>query len=139
MPPLSPPEVLRTWFDRVWNAGDESAIDALCAPAAVLHGLPGGPIKGPGEFKPFFRSFRSAFPDVRIRITHCVCEGSLCAVHCEVAGTHAGDGLGFPSTGKNVSFTGMTLARVEGGLIQEGWNAYDFLSLHSQLGTLAQL
>ena len=61
----TPSEVLRCWFARVWNDGDESAIDELYAPSAVAHGLPGASVPGPEGFKPFFRAFRSAFPNLQ--------------------------------------------------------------------------
>jgi steroid delta-isomerase-like uncharacterized protein len=127
-------DVLRSWFARVWNAGDESAIDELFAPDAVSRGLPGGDRTGPDAFKPFFHSFRSAFPNVRIEVTQTVTEGDICVVHCEVTGTHTGDGLGVAPTHRSVRFSGMTMARVVNGRIQEAWNAYDFLSLYQQLG-----
>jgi len=132
----SPPEVLGGWFTRVWNQGDESAIDELYAANAIAHGLPGASRQGqgPDAFKPFFRTFRSAFPNIHIEVTHCVCEGDLCTVHCEVTGTHTGDGLGVAPTNRSVRFTGMTMARVTNGQIQEGWNSYDFLTLYQQLG-----
>ena len=130
----SPSAILRKWFERVWNAGDESVIDELYAPSAVAHGQPATPIPGPEGFKPLFRTFRSAFPNLRIEVTHAVSEGDLGVVHCEVTGTHTGDGLGVPPTNRSVRFTGMTMARVGGGRIHEGWNAYDFLSMYQQLG-----
>ncbi len=36
---LTPAEVLHTWFERVWNQADESAIDELLHPTAIAHGL----------------------------------------------------------------------------------------------------
>ena len=132
----SPSEVLRSWFTRVWNQGDESAIDELYASNAIAHGLSIVPRegRGPDAFKSFFRPFRSAFPNIRIEVLHCVCEGDLCAVLCEVTGTHTGDGLGVAATNLPVRFTGMTMARVTNGQIQEGWNSYDFLAFYQQLG-----
>lgn len=132
--PASPSEILRSWFERVWNAGDESAIDELYAANAVAHGLPVAPMPGPEGFKPFVRSFRSAFPNVRVEITHIVSEGDLGVVHCRVTGTHSGDGLGVAGTNRPVEFTGMTMARIVDGRIQEGWNTYDFLAMYQQLG-----
>ena len=130
----SPSAILRKWFERVWNAGDESAIDELYAANAVAHGLPSAPLPGPEGFKPFFRSFRSAFPNLRVEITHAVAEGDLGVVHCRVTGTHTGDGLGVAGTNRPVAFTGMTMARVVDGHIQEGWNTYDFMAMFQQLG-----
>ena len=132
--PASPSEVLRTWFERVWNAADESTIDALYADTAVAHGLPSRPVSGPEGFKPFYRSFRAALPDIRIEITHAVAEGDLGVVRCRVRGTHTGEGLGVPPTNRSVDFTGMTMARVVDERIQEGWNSYDFLTFYQQLG-----
>ena len=131
--PASPAEVLRSWFARVWNDGDESAIDELYAPTAVAHGLAtSGP--GPEGFKPFFRAFRSAFPNIRIEVTHTVCEGDLCTVHCRVTATNTGTLMDAAATNRPVEFTGMTMARVVNGQIVEGWNSYDFLAMYQQLG-----
>ena len=132
--PASPSEILRSWFERVWNAGDESAIDDLYAANAVAHGLPAGPVPGPDGFKPFVRSFRSAFPNIRVEITHAISEGEMGVVHCRVTGTHTGDGLGVAGTNRAVKFSGMTMARVVDGRIQEGWNTYDFMAMFQQLG-----
>ena len=130
----SPSEVLRSWFARVWNEGDESAIDELYAPTAVAHGLPAADIPGPEGFKPFYRAFRSAFPNINIEVTHAVCEGDLCTVHCRVTATNTGRFMDAEPTSRSVEFTGMTMARVVNGQIVEGWNSYDFLSMYHQLG-----
>ncbi len=142
MPAKAPSEVVHEWFERVWNRGEESAIDELFVADGIAHGLPanadGSPIRGPEAFKPFARGLRSAIPDIRITITKCITEGDTCAVFCEVSGTHSGDGLGISATGRKIFFTGMTMARIENGLIQEGWNSYDFLSLNQQIGLIPQ-
>jgi len=134
----APADLVHEWFERVWNRGDESAIDDLLAPTAVAHGLPGGQIEGPAGFKPFARNFRSAFPNINIVIRRLVTEGNLCTAHCEVTGTHTGDGLGAPPTGRRMNFEGMTIVRVENGQIQEAWNSFDFLSLYQQLDLVPQ-
>jgi steroid delta-isomerase-like uncharacterized protein len=129
----NPSAVVRRWFEEVWNEGKESTIDELYSSQAVAHGLPGSALKGPAGFKPFFAQFRAAFPDIHVEVTQCVCEGEMCVVHCVVTGTHTGAGLGAP-THRPVRFTGMTMARVAGGQIQEGWNEFDFLRMYQQLG-----
>ena len=129
-----PSATLCAWFERVWNDADEATIDALYAETAVAHGLPSHPLPGPEGFKPFYRSFRAAFPDIHIEITHCVAEGDLAVVRCRVTGTHTGDGLGVAATNRSVDFTGMTMARVVEGRILEGWNSYDFMGMYQQLG-----
>jgi len=135
-------EVVASWFEQVWNNGDESAIDRLMAPTAKFHGLtsPGDdPIVGPAAFMPFYRAFRQAFPDIHIRVLRTVCEGNMAASHCVVTGTHHGDGLGTKATGSPVEIGGMVMAVIENGQIQEGWNCFDFMTLYQQVGMLPNL
>ena len=136
--------ILHVWFEQVWNLGQEDAIDRLMAKDAIVHDA--GPeavigpeaVVGPDAFKPFFRKIRAAFPDIRIMVEQVVAEGDLIVARCAVTGTHTGDGVIDPPTRKEVRFTGMCMARVKDGLLVEGWNNFDFLSMYQQLGlTLA--
>ena len=136
----SPESVMRTWFEEVWNQGREDTIDRLFATDGLAHGLPGGvSLRGPEAFKPFFHSFRGAFPDIRIEVLRTVTEGDMVAIHCRVKGTHKGDTMGISATGKTTDFSGMCIARVRDGKIVEAWNSFDFLSFYQQLGLLPQL
>jgi steroid delta-isomerase-like uncharacterized protein len=128
--------VVRNWFDEVWNQGREETIDRLLSTEAVAHGLPGGPTRGPQAFRSVFKSFRSAFPDLHVAVERTVTEGDVVAAYCHVTGTHTGDSLGVPATGKRVDFHGVTIARITDGTIGEGWNCFDFLTMYQQLGVL---
>ena len=117
--------VIASWFARVWNAGDESAIRELMAPTAQFHGLPtepSGPLVGPESFSPYFRLFRGAFPDIRIEVLRMVSQGDLVAAHCRVTGRHTGPGIVEKATGATVAFEGMVFAAVRNGQIQQGWH-----------------
>ncbi|MEJ8810854.1 ester cyclase [Variovorax ureilyticus] len=135
-------EIVVSFFDKVWGAGEEAAIDRLMAPTAKIHGLPspdGGSIVGPAAFKPFVRQFRQAFPDLKIRAFHIVCEGNLVVYHCNVTGTHQGPDLGVPASGSRIEIEGVVIGAIEGGQIQEGWNCFDFMTLYQQVGMLPLL
>jgi predicted ester cyclase len=135
-------QIVMSWFEEVWNVGNEGAIDRLMAPDARFHGLPsadGGPVVGPAAFKPFVRTFRSAFPDIRVRVLRTVCERDLVASHCVVTGTHTGLGLAVDPSGSIIQFYGVAIAVIRDGQIQEGWNCFDFLSLYQQVGILPHL
>jgi predicted ester cyclase len=134
-----PERVMRTWFDEVWNQGREASIDTLLAPNGVAHGLPGGSLVGPESFRQIFSAFRGAFPDIHVAIERTVTEGEYIAVYCRVTGTHTGGGLGLAPTNRAVDFHGTVIARVTDGLLQEGWNVFDFLSMYQQLGTIPAL
>jgi predicted ester cyclase len=139
---ITPDALLHRWFEELWNQGKEETIDALMAPGTKIHGLPtpdGGPISGPEAFKPFFRTFRGALPDLHVAIERTVTQGDMVVAHCHVTGTHGGPHLGVAPTGKSVDFWGMTMARARDGKLVEGWNCFDFLSLYQQIGLLPGL
>jgi steroid delta-isomerase-like uncharacterized protein len=134
-----PKALVRRWFEEVWNKGREEAIDEMFAEDGVAHGLAdetGESLRGASGFKPFFRSFRGAFPDLEVVVEDAVAEGDKVAARCRVRATHAGEGLGFAATQRPMEITGMTFARVRDGKIIEAWNNFDFMSMFQQLGAL---
>jgi predicted ester cyclase len=52
------------------------------------------------------------------------------------SGTHSGDFLGIPATGRTVSFAGIDIYRVEDGKLAEHWHVVDQLSMLIQLGVV---
>ena len=131
-----PESVLRAWYELVWNEGREDAIDELLAEEGMAHGLmdaEGNTARGPASFKHVFHTFRTAFPDLHITLDEVISQRDICAVRCTVRGTHLGDSLGIPATGKTVEFTGMNFARIADGKIVEGWNNFDFATMQAQL------
>jgi predicted ester cyclase len=134
---MTPEEVARRWFKEVWDEGREDAIDRLMAPDGIAYGLGDGPLRGPEEFKPLFRMFREALGDLEITVERTVAQGDMVAAHCRVRGRHTGNALGGPPSWRPVEFWGMTIVRVRGDQIAEGWNAFDFLTMYQQLGWVA--
>ena len=127
--------LVRRWFEEVWNKGRAEAIDEMFAEDGVAHGLAGdaGSLRGPAGFRPFHRSFRDAFPDIRVTVEDVIAEGDKVAALCSVQATHGGDTLGFAATGRAVEIGGMTFARVRDGKIVEAWNNFDFMALFVQI------
>lgn len=131
--------LIHRWFEEVWNKGRAEAIDEMLADDGIAHGLTdaeGNDLRGPAEFKPFFHSFRAAFPDLQVTVEETVAEGDRLAARCTVRGTHAGEGIGFAATNRPVSFTGMCMLRVKDGRIIEAWNNFDFMSMFQQVGAI---
>jgi steroid delta-isomerase-like uncharacterized protein len=130
---------IRRWFEEVWNKGREEAIDEMFAEEGVANGLEdesGQPLRGPEGFKPFFRKFREAFPEIQVVVEDAVAEGDKVAARCTVRGRHRGDSLGFAATERPVEFTGITIVRIRHGKIVEAWNNFDFMTMFQQLGAL---
>ena len=130
-------QLVRRWFEEVWNQGRAGAIDEMLDEYGIAHGLsddPSNPIKGPSGFKPFHSLFREAFPNMMIVVEDMVAEGDKVAARCSVRGRHEGDFRGFAATQSPVDFTGMTIVRIANGKIVEAWNNFDFLTLNKQVG-----
>ena len=127
---------LEKWFEEVWNKGREEAIDEMLLPDVKTHGLQhpdGPPANGRQAFKIFHEQLRFSFSDIHVEVKQTISEGNKTMALCEVTGVHTGDGLGWPATGKRVTFTGMCLVRLEDGRVAEAWNQFDLGSIYRQL------
>ena len=132
-------QVLRRWFDEVWNKGRAEAIDEMFDENGIAHGLgddPANPIKGPRNFRPFYDAFRQAFPHMIIDIEDMVAEGDKVAARCSVHAKHEGELMGRAATQAAVEFTGMTIVRIADGKIVEAWNNFDFMTMYRQCGSI---
>jgi steroid delta-isomerase-like uncharacterized protein len=132
-------QVIRRWFDEVWNQGSEGSIDELFAADGVAHGLndaDGQPLRGPENFKVLQRAFLAAYPDLKITVEDTITEGDKIAARCTVRATHTGDGLGLTPTNQPIEFTGLTFVEIKDGQIIEAWNEFDFMKMYSQVGAL---
>jgi hypothetical protein len=79
--------LMHRWFEEVWNQGREEAIDEMLAEDGVVYGLPtesGEPIRGPKDFKPFFRQFREAFPNIKVSVEDVIRDGDKIVARCSV-------------------------------------------------------
>ena len=85
-------------------------------------------------FRSFHKTFRSAFPDLHVKVEDTITDGDRTAARCLVTGTHSGAALaGKLPSGKSVEFYGMTMFRIADGKIVESWNKFDFTTMHKQL------
>ena len=129
------PTLMHRWFDLVWNQKNEAAIDEMFAEDGIGYGL-GPEIHGPKEFKPFFKNFISANPDIHVEVLETITEGDKVAVRCHVTGTHQGHGLDLAPTGEKVDFTGMVIVHLKEGKIHRSWNEFNFMQMYTQLKAL---
>lgn len=131
-------QLLRRWFEEVWNNGRADAIDEMFAENGIAHGLsddPANPITGPKDFRPFHAVFREAFPNLMIVVEDMVAEGDKVAARCSVRAKHEGEFMGRAATQAPVEFTGIAIVRIENGKIAEAWNNFDFMTMHKQLAS----
>ena len=130
-------QLVRRWFEEVWNQRRESLIDVMLTADVRAFGLGdgGATLIGPEGFKTFYRSFSAAFPDLHITVHDMIAEGDKVAVRWSANMTHLGNGLGFPPSGKKAILEGTTIVTIKDGRIDEGWNYMDMTGLITSLKT----
>jgi steroid delta-isomerase-like uncharacterized protein len=113
------------WFEEVWNQRRTDTIDELLIDESVCHSE-SGKLRGRQEFKEQGQAvFLAAFPDLRIAVEGVLGDGDDVVVRWFLTGTHLGDALGFPATGRRVAFRGMTWIRYADGKMIEGWDCWN--------------
>ena len=121
----------RAFFDEVWNAGDESAIDRYIAEDAAGN----DPTFGAGRegFRQQWRQWQAAFTDLHFAVEEVVAEDDRVVTRWTLTGRQTGAFLGIPATGRAVSVGGMSLDTVRDGKLVAGFDAWDELGLRRQL------
>ena len=132
--------VFRRSFEELWNKGNLSLADELFDPNYAHHD-PSTPDvgRGPEGEKKRVALYRTAFPDLRLTIEDVIAEGQTVMARWSCRGTHKGDLSGIAPTGKQVTISGVSVARFTNGKMVEGWVNWDALGLMRQLGVVAEL
>lgn len=132
-------EIMRRWFQEVWNEGRIETVYELLSPDAVAHGQESaeGELHGPEEFAAFVRKIRGAFSDIQLRVEDVFATGDRGVLRWSGVMTHAGDAMGMPASGRTIRLRGITLVRFAGGKIVEGWDNWDQLGMLQQIGALS--
>ena len=125
--------VARSSFEEILNNVNLGIIDEVLSPNYVLH-APAGPVHGREGFKQFVMMYRSAFPDARYTLEEMIAEGDKVVTRWTATGTHLGELMGIPPTGKWGTVTGISIGRYEGSKLVEEWLNFDALGMLQQLG-----
>lgn len=129
--------VARRFYEEVWNQHDVDALDELTVANAVDHDPMPGLLPGREGWKQQFAMMFIAFPDLHFAVDIVVAEGDKVASRLTVNGTHNGEFMGIPPTGKQGTITGVDIFRIVSGKVVERWGSYDLLSLMQQIGVVA--
>ena len=126
-------EVVRQYYDDMWNKWDFRLADELLHNEISFRGSLGSRVAGVSEFKKYMITVRSAFPDFHNQIEELVGREGLVAVRLKYKGTHLGPLFGIAPTGKRISYSGAAFYRFRGNKIAQGWVLGDVLGLLQQL------
>jgi steroid delta-isomerase-like uncharacterized protein len=126
----------RSLYDSL-NAGDIDGFGGLLADDFVEHEETPGLAPTKAGVKDFFRMQRAAFPDMQIDPQDVVASDDKVVVRARYTGTHQGEFMGMPATGKNVDVQLIDIFRLDDdGLVHEHWGVLDALALMQQLGVV---
>jgi steroid delta-isomerase-like uncharacterized protein len=130
--------VVRRYFEEVWDRGNLRVIDELVDPDFDGHPAGSSPDFGRGieGQRQFVMTYREAFPDLHMQIEEMVADGDLVAVRWSGSGTHQGELMGMPPSGKQAHVTGMFITRVKDGKLMETWGNFDALGMLQQIGAI---
>jgi len=126
---------LRRMFDEIINRGRLEVADELFAEDYVDHG-PMGDLPGRDTFKQLVARWRDAVPDVHCEVGTVIAQGDLCAWLVRTTGTHTGDGLGFPATGRRFETVSANIGRFRDGRAVEHWAEQGMFPMLVQLGVV---
>ena len=130
---------VRRLFEEVWNKGYVPVADELFAPTYTHHDSSTPDVgRGPESEKKRATLYRTAFPDLRLTIEDIIAEGDAVMARWSCRGTHKGDLGEIAPTGKQFTISGVSIARVAGGKMAEGWINWDALGLMQQLGVVPE-
>jgi hypothetical protein len=83
-------------------------------------------------------TYRTAFPDLKATVDDIFAEGDRVAYRWSTRGTHLGEWLGIPPTGYHMAATGITVFRIAGGKVVEGWTSMDLSPTDEELRWLTE-
>jgi steroid delta-isomerase-like uncharacterized protein len=127
--------IARSWIEIGWCQGRADVVDDLHAPDFVDHDSAGRPSDNEGFKQGIVRLFE-AFPDFQAKVRGLVVntDTGQVAVRWTATGTHRGEYLGAPPTGRQVTFKGIEIIRIRDERIVERWGEWDGMGLLEQLG-----
>jgi steroid delta-isomerase-like uncharacterized protein len=127
--------LVQRYIEEIYNKGNLDLAADLVTDDYVNHaGFMD--VEGVEGLQQFAAMLRAALPDWHEVIEDQVVEGDKEVHRYVIRGTHKGEFMGIPATGKEVVVTGITLARIEDGKIAEEWSQADMLGLMQQLGVV---
>jgi steroid delta-isomerase-like uncharacterized protein len=134
-------QLVRSFFEEVWNKANYDYLDEIYTPDFVLHALwqnlsrgGAGEASGTEAAKAVIAGWKEGFPDLHITIEEQLCEGDHVVTRHMSHATHDHDFRGLPATHRHADMSGITVSRIEGDKIAEAWTMWDILGMMQQLG-----
>lgn len=134
-------DLIPRFYKEVMENGNLNAIDELLASDFVEHTLPPGTDYKPTRegVKDLIRDLTTGFSSLTIEVHDAIAQGDISACRVTFHGTHSGEFMGLPATGKRISWDSCDWIRVRDGKAVEHWAVDDNLTMLQQLGVVPQM
>jgi predicted ester cyclase len=130
---MSPGELVRAFYEEVWNRNDAARARQLLDPAVRFRGSLGPERIGPDGFIAYMSEVHAALADYRCTVEDLVEGDGRAAARVRFEGVHRGELLGFAPTGRRVAWTGAAFFTVIADRLTDVWVLGDLDSLRRQL------
>jgi steroid delta-isomerase-like uncharacterized protein len=131
-------EVIRRFYDDLWNRGRLELADELLAADVRFRGTLGMSLVGRDAFKGYVEQVRAAFPDWHNEVEELISADDAVVARLTFTGTHRGELLGVAPTGRRVSYVGAAIFHLDDGKIASAWVVGDTQELWRALGVLSR-
>jgi predicted ester cyclase len=133
---MSKEAVIRRMFDEIINEGRLELVDELFD-ADFRSVTPQGELDRDG-FRQYVEGWRAGFPDVRCEVDNVIENGDRIAWAVRATGTHSGEFMRIPPTGRTVDFDSLNIATMRDGRGYRHHVVMDTLKLMTQLGVVPE-
>ena len=127
-PPEDNKRIVRAFIETAFNQHQANRAAEFMTPDIKWHGGTLGTVEGRDNFAGLIGAIVSALPDLHNVEQDIIAERDIVSVRAVVDGTHQGDLLGIPASGKHVRWDAVDVYRVVDGKIAEEWAADDLLA-----------
>ncbi|MDZ4769602.1 MAG: ester cyclase family protein [Chloroflexota bacterium] len=127
---------VRDYIENIINNHISTRFGEYVPPNGIDHSAPAGMPQGPAGTQMFFSMFFEGSSDVHNTIHEMIAEGDKVTIISTIAGTHDGNLMGLPGTGKKFSVLLLETVRMENGMYAERWGGLDIVTLMMQLGAM---
>lgn len=130
-------ELVRGFFEQAVNQRDEAALQEFLAPDYVNYTFAAmGYPRGVEGMKAALDLFLSGFPDLRVTVEDVIADGDKVSSRGVMRGTHGGEFMGVPPSGKQMQIEWIDVWQVKNGQLVENWVQIDLLGLMQQIGAV---
>jgi steroid delta-isomerase-like uncharacterized protein len=132
-------DLANRFYGEVFDPGDVDRVPEFCAEDFVDHEpQPPGMPEGIEGVKAFIQMFHAGFPDVKASVEDVLAEGDRVVARVRFTGTHQGEFMGVPATGKRIDMETIDIVRVVDGKAVEHWGVTDNMALMQQIGAIPE-